>query len=292
MRNLILALITYLICVYSFCHAELRASEPSRPIQQCAQEYGAREQALRANGVSAASFFHECWWHTMAGHQTDTTAMGRPPTLAVTASENQRAAAAPRGADRPAMRPAYHVVGFRRNAIAQGSTHREARTRVAHLSRHAGQLVATRHSGREQARMRVARARTTPQPSRTAAATRSRFALRSRAQPRLLYAIRRDGSGSGNKRVTLASAVGINIPIPPNALEGQRAWVRMRTPDSAATPAVLIGSSAIGTQHSAHLHCWNQDVLFVHGQAQWAASLVCDDKTAPGATPVWFDSYR
>ena len=269
----------------------LRAAEPTRPILECEQEFTRRQASLRSEGVSAASFFHECWWHSQRGQAT------------VVSAGDARA-----WIDRSRRDPESDRVRTQSKGVAQASTseHRRSAELVAR--------VAKRRQARDERRvtriiaMRAQRLALAARPSRQPKVTKvalarsrrivllrrtrnERIALLSRrdAERRRRYALarsqqRRDTDG--------AAVVEASLQVPENALQGRRSWIgTMMTSGRTKMQAVIVGPLSVAATKGSALHCWDQNVLYLSGQAGWRQSLVCDGKTEPGSSAVWFEQY-
>ena len=272
-----------LICYQTF------AAEPSKPIQECEQEFRSREVSLRSEGISAASFFHECWWHSRRGHPTEISSDGA----------RDRVQRVQQDADATRLWTAG-------TATAQASTgdHRRSaslidrreKRREARLQRRVNRIIAARaqrlvlaaHSRHEGRRAIVAEAREKGQRLRIreeglAVLSRRNAKLRERyALDRLVR------EKPAAKQIIEASAA-----VPANAVDGRRSWIGTNTVDgSRKIHAVVIGALQTTAVKGTALHCWDQNVLFLNGQERWQQALVCDNKIEASAQNVWFEQYE
>ncbi len=263
------------------------AAEPTKPIQECDREFKTRETALHAQGVSAAKFFHECWWHSRAGQTTDLS----PDDARVRESRIQH---------EPPTGGPHREAGV----VAQRSTNarkhmasieeRRSRRHEARLQRRQERLVAMRArrltlvaEARRSSPKRIAVANSRL-PARNHEAKIARLAYTSRRDhaTREAFALRRE------RRERVEEAAIDPSLIPANAVEGRRSWIGASTPSGPTTaPAVLIGPLSKNALKGSALHCWDQNVLYLSGTAHWKTSLVCDSKTQVGAQKIWFEQY-
>ena len=269
----------YLTCSRSF------AIEPTKPIQECEQEFQAREASLRSEGITAASFFHECWWHSRQGHPTDISS-------GAAKDRAQRVQRDP-GADRlwtQSKATAQSATGYQR--ISASLIDRRAKRREARLQRRMNRIIAARAQlvlaararHQEGKRVSVADAR---EIARRLIIKKERLAALSRrnSERRERYALSRS-----NRRPAETSVVKASIDIPANAVDGRRSWIGTDT-GPVKIPAVLIGDLQSTAVKGMALHCWGQNVLYLSGKARWQQSLVCDNKTEAGAQKIWFEQY-
>ena len=269
------------------CCPLLHAAEPTKPIQQCEAEFQARKASLLSKGVSASSFFHECWWHSRVGQPTEMPSDGARDRITRIQGDPQaaRVRTAGRGNVRPPIGGHDHVARL---------DERHARRREARLQRRVNHLLATRSRHLvltaearrvEGKRLRVADAR------KYAALEKARdkrlaFAASRVAERRERFALRRE-QGRGNESRAIADT---SADIPAGALAGRRSWIGTPTiSGKVKVPAVMVGSLRTAAVKGTALHCWDQNVLYLSGTAHWQQSLVCDDKTASSAQNVWFE---
>ena len=265
------------------CGSSVLAGEPSKPIRECAREYVAREQRLKLAGVSAASFFHECWWHSRPGEPTDIASLVRPADNAATTMETKSTL---RGEThkRPQLARAHRNGGGLRAALyAAAIKGRPWHRREAYLP------YWMRRS--KKARVMLARRRQDLLSIRHEIETADRRQARGLklAERRVRYAIKREGFAPIDKPITSERSA----LIPPNAIDGRRAWIGAKTEaGSMKIHAVIVGPLETRAIKGSFLHCWDQNVLFLRRQAHWASSLVCDGKTEPGIQEIWFEEYE
>ena len=271
--------------------SSLHAAQPTKPILECEQEFTRRQASLRSEGISAASFFHECWWHSQRGQVT-----------VVSASDAQARI------NRSQRDPETNRLWTQSKGVAQAST-AEHRRSAALVDR-----LAKRRQARDQRRMnriiamRAQRLALAARPSRQPKVTKvalaksrriaslrrtrnERLAFLSRhdAERRQRYALARLQQRQGTVK---AAVVDASFDVPENALQGRRSWIGTVTASGRTKmPAVIVGPLSTTASKGSALHCWDQNVLYLSGQAGWRQSLVCDGKTEPGSSGVWFEQY-
>ena len=264
------------------------AIEPTKPIQECEQEFQTREASLRSEGITAASFFHECWWHSRQGHLTDISS-------GAAQDRAQRVQRDP-GADRlwtQSKATAQSATGDQRQSAS--FIDRRAKKREARLQRRMSRIIAARAQRlvlaararhQEGKRVSVADAR---EKARRLIIREERLAAFSRrnAERRERYALNRL-----NRKPAEPSIIKASIDIPVNAVDGRRSWIGTNTGTGPTKiPAVLIGDLQSTAVKGTLLHCWDQKVLYLAGRARWQQSLVCDNKAEAGAQKIWFEQY-
>ena len=267
-------------------YSQVYAVEPTKPIQECEQEFLTRASSLRAEGITAASFFHECWWHSHKGHPTDLSSSG--------AQDRQQRVEHDPGADR---------LWTERKATVQTSTRGRTRSasfidqrlkrREARLQRRMNRIIAAR------AQKLVLAARTRHQESKRFSVADARERRGRIREERLAAVSRRDAerreryaSSRSARKPADTSAIEASAEIPSNAVDGRRSWIGLNTDTGPKKiPAVMIGELQSTAIKGTVLHCWDQNVLYLAGKARWQQSVVCDNKTEAGAQRIWFEQY-
>lgn len=291
---------------FAGCNAA-QAAEPTKPIQECVGEYNAREASLHAAGISAANFFHECWWHSRAGQQTKIASNGAAQSNSrvkgdAQADQLQRQATPPKKQERllakgssrhPVRRMAraddLHLKRGVAAADIRQPTWRAARFHdhpkriVARYVRHPIHLAQVRHLSAKRIALAAMRRPFNHAGHRLALLSQSKAARRER------YARRRDQYEEEN--MNEANAIFAMAP-PAYGVVGRRSWIGVET---SAGPinrqAVLIGSLRRFAIRGAALHCWDQNVLYLAKGARVSAGLVCEGNSGLNDQPVWFDQY-
>ena len=296
MNDILLGTCVGVLATVLFCSVA-PAAEPTKSIHECGQEYGAREKALRKEGFSAASFFHECWWHSHPGQLTE-----MPPQPA----EPQNDRPIPAKAEEPIPSPPQNGDKQRREVRAPAKiVKRVAASSSPKAGRKSGIRLARAALRRERMRLealariesirrsRIAskddtRARFRSADLEAGTTRRRKFAMSRYAEPRELLPAPATGEAPRRAAIRRASYV-----IPSNAVDGRRAWIGA---DTATGPtkvdAVVLGPLQTDAKHGTALHCWDQNVLFLDHQARWSVSLVCDGKTQVGGQKIWFEKYN
>ena len=266
------------------------AFEPTKPIQQCEQEFQTRQTQLRAAGVSAASFFHECWWHSRAGLPTEVSSENAQTRI----SKVQRDPAAETlwtGKRAVAQRATPKAVSRVANKTSANKTSANKRVRMA---------ASDRRTRRKEARLQrriASRARHLVLASRTDRSDRTRVAAADLGrQPIKKQRVSSRHVGRRepyDEQQVQRAATQMSVEIPANAVEGRRSWIGTTSASGPIqVPAVIIGPLRAAATKGEALHCWNQDVLFESGTAGWRQSLVCDGRAQVGAQKIWFEQYN
>lgn len=284
----------------------VQAAEPTKPIQECVGEYGAREAALHAAGINAASFIHECWWHSRPGQATEISFTGAATRASRIHGEPRADQLVQRQAS-SAAEPKRHLakVDHRRSKRQLASTgdrgakrqvasadERHALRREAHVRRHPTRIVARlvrrpvhlaqlRHLHSK--RITIADARR-PVWHREDGHERLALLARDDAAQRERYARRRE---------RYEESVDAMLPVVPvYGIEGRRSWIGAGTPSGSINRrAVIVGPLRSGAVKGMALHCWDQNVVYVAKTARLSAGLVCEGNTGLNDQAVWFNQY-
>lgn len=179
------------------------AQAPNKPIQACADEYGARAAELKADNISAPEFYHECWWHTAGGHATDLSDVHKRRAVL---ADHSRTKQVVRGKPVETTRVEVRAVKEARSQRTQAhGVTREARASKAAGSNKAAQSVSA--SPRVALASRSSRAKQALVEARAAGQTHAgreaRYAAdrRSAREQRVAFLVRRRKAASEASRV-------------------------------------------------------------------------------------------